>query len=224
MSNNIWEEIHHSRTWGKYPCEELVVFIGKNFFNIPFNERKEIKILELGCGQGANLWFLVKEGFDSYGIDISESAINKANKYLSKSYDLKANLTVGNIKTLPYSNDFFDIVIDNVSLQHLTYSDQIIVLKEVSRVLKSKGVFWKRHIGDESWGFESGKSIDYKTFEDVKEGPLLNVGTTCMLSDLDLREMLEKGNFSVKNLEKQLNTYSNQEHALVHWIIQAVNK
>lgn len=77
MTKSIWEQIHSQRAWGRYPNEELVKFIGKNFFRIPKEERQNIKILELGCGQGANLWFLAKEGFDVYGIDISPSAIKK---------------------------------------------------------------------------------------------------------------------------------------------------
>jgi len=31
---NVWEKIHSQREWGKYPNEELVRFIGKNFFNL----------------------------------------------------------------------------------------------------------------------------------------------------------------------------------------------
>ena len=57
-----------------YPNEALCRFLGSNgFFNV---ERKEdIRILEVGCGSGANLWMIAKEGFDAYGLDASSAAI-----------------------------------------------------------------------------------------------------------------------------------------------------
>ncbi len=33
----------------RYPNEELCRFMGRNFFSIPHEKRKEIKILETGC-------------------------------------------------------------------------------------------------------------------------------------------------------------------------------
>ena len=67
-----------------YPNEELLRFLGRHFFNsVPKDERKTIRVLELGCGSGANLWMISKEGFDTYGIDISNSAISLASKMLA---------------------------------------------------------------------------------------------------------------------------------------------
>ena len=97
ISNN-WEKIHSDREWGKYPNEELIRFIGKYFFKIEFEKRNKIKILELGVGQGANVWFLVREGFDVYGVDISNSAIEKMKNRLKKEnmYTDKYSLCGGN--------------------------------------------------------------------------------------------------------------------------------
>jgi len=38
-SEDIWENIHSQRGWGKYPNEQLVRFIGRNFLN--FQKIKE---------------------------------------------------------------------------------------------------------------------------------------------------------------------------------------
>ena len=76
-----WEEIHRNQEWGKYPSEQLVRFIARNFYN---KDRKNIKILDFGCGAGANTWFLAREGFDVYAFDGSESAVNRAKEYLNK--------------------------------------------------------------------------------------------------------------------------------------------
>src|SRR3989338_994735 len=49
----------------KYPNESLVAFASE------INGR----VLDLGCGSGANTWFLAKEGKETYGIDSSPTAI-----------------------------------------------------------------------------------------------------------------------------------------------------
>ncbi len=74
----IWENIFQNKEWGKYPPIPLVRFVAKNFYNVP--NRKEIKILELGFGTGANLWYLAREGFSVYGIEGSKTAVEKAIK------------------------------------------------------------------------------------------------------------------------------------------------
>lgn len=221
MIKNIWEQTHSRRAWGKYPNEELVRFIGRNFFKIPREKRKNIKILEVGCGQGANLWFLAKEGFDVYGIDISPSAIKKAEKYLSEAYNIKAHLKVADVRELPYKNEFFDIIIDCATVQHLSFKDHKKVCTEINRVLKPDGYFWSLHIAKNSWGYGTGNLIDYETFDNLSEGPLTNVGIICMLSDKDLETLL-LGGFKINSIEKYILTYENQQKEIIHWIIKAV--
>lgn len=75
--DNIWEEVHNGREWGKYPSEDIIRFIARNYYK---KDRKNIKILDIGCGQGANTWYLANEKFNVYGFDGSESAIIKAKK------------------------------------------------------------------------------------------------------------------------------------------------
>ena len=54
MWNSGWDKIFKDNEWGKYPCEELIRFISRKFHG---KNRKIIKILEVGCGAGANIWF-----------------------------------------------------------------------------------------------------------------------------------------------------------------------
>jgi len=221
MVENRWEDIHSQRAWSKYPNEELVRFVGRNFFKNPREERKNIKILEVGCGQGANIWFLAKEGFDVYGVDISSSAIKKAKDYLSEAYNVKADLKVADARELPYENNFFDIAINCASIQHLPFKDHEKVYNEINRVLEPDGYFWSFHIAKGSWGYGTGNLIDYETFDNLSEGPLADVGITCMLSDKDLKSQLFEGGFEINSIEKYSLTYENQQKEIIHWIVEA---
>jgi cyclopropane fatty-acyl-phospholipid synthase-like methyltransferase len=49
--------------------------LSKNYF------RKEIKILELGFGTGANLWFAAREGFSVFGVEGSKTAVSIAKNF-----------------------------------------------------------------------------------------------------------------------------------------------
>ena len=59
----------------RYPNEELLRFLGTNFFNKDATDRKNIKVLEVGCGSCPNLWMIAKEGFDAYGLDLSDESL-----------------------------------------------------------------------------------------------------------------------------------------------------
>jgi 2-polyprenyl-3-methyl-5-hydroxy-6-metoxy-1,4-benzoquinol methylase len=71
--NSGWDDIFRKHEWGKYPSENLVRYVGRNFYTV--KDRSAITILEVGCGTGANLWYLAREGFSVYGIDGSNVAI-----------------------------------------------------------------------------------------------------------------------------------------------------
>ena len=55
---------------------------GRNFFQTPLTERKNIKILEVGCGAGSNLFLIARELFTAIGLDISSEAIKLLKKCL----------------------------------------------------------------------------------------------------------------------------------------------
>ena len=70
--DNAWENIYKRRDWGRYPNETLVRYLKSN------QKLKGKKILEIGCGVGANIWFCSEQGLKTYGIDGSSTAIKKS--------------------------------------------------------------------------------------------------------------------------------------------------
>ena len=143
--NMIWDKLFKKRDWGKYPPEDLIRFIKRLKKNTKV--KKKIKILELGCGPGANLNFLKNENLDVYGIDISKTAISKSLKIINFKNSKNKKFKVGDFSNLPWKNSYFDCVIDNFSV----YANTTEVIKntylEVYRVLKKKWFFFFKGLG-----------------------------------------------------------------------------
>src|SRR6266567_279496 len=85
----------------RYPNEELCRFMGRHYLHLPRERRSDIRILEVGCGAGANLWMIAREGFDTYGIDLSEEAIRLC-RLMLHSYGTKATLHVADMTATPF--------------------------------------------------------------------------------------------------------------------------
>jgi SAM-dependent methyltransferase len=54
------------------------------------------RTLDLGCGTGANVVYLAKQGFESHGVDFSEVAIRKAKRRAAEA-GVEVNLVVGDL-------------------------------------------------------------------------------------------------------------------------------
>lgn len=54
------------------------------------------RTIDLGCGTGANVVYLAKQGFESHGVDFSEVAIAKARRRADEA-GVDANLVVGDL-------------------------------------------------------------------------------------------------------------------------------
>lgn len=207
-----------------YPNEELLRFIGSTFGNVKFSERKNIKVLEIGCGTGPNLWMISKEGFSTYGLDFSKNGLELCAKTLEK-WGETAKLTHGNMTKLPYNNNTFDVVFDIVSMQHLTYTDHIKAYSEIFRVLKPNGIFFSKHFGNDSYTYKYGKGklIDKFTIDNANNilAPLSNVGISCFPTDSAIEDLLYKSKFRKVNIEDLYITYYDRNIKMQFLIITA---
>ena len=94
--------------------------------------KPNIKILDLGCGEGTRLNYLCKNPGNCVGIDISSKAIGLAKKSYPDISFLNANL-----EKLLLKNETFDLVYSAFVLEHLENPERVI--KEAVRVLKRGG-------------------------------------------------------------------------------------
>ncbi|MGE3609164.1 MAG: class I SAM-dependent methyltransferase [Bacteriovoracaceae bacterium] len=211
----VWDQIFLSKSWGKYPPEALLRFVGRNY--IHKGNVKGVKALELGCGPGSNIWFLSREGFEAYGVDISPVAISKANERL-KSEGLTAQLVTGSITNLPYENDYFDFVIDNACVYCLNEASTKIVMKEVHRVLKKGGLFFSITFADDTTRGEGFTTINDLEFKDAKVGTFANAGYVRLASKEKIHEIYGE-DFEIKSIEKLRLSNQDESHTISHWIV-----
>ena len=213
----IWEEIYRARDLGKYPAEDLIRFIARNFYKAP--NRKDIKILEVGCGQGANIWYIAREGFSIYGVDGSSSAIDYAKKRLDQEISgWSGSLTVGDVVSLDFEDNYFDAVIDNEAVTHNSFENSKAIYNEMARVTKKGGKLFSRTFATGCWGDRSGENVGHNSWI-VSEGPL-ELGEYIRFTDFEeISELLE--NFTVVEIELLTRTMENRKQEIKEWLIIA---
>ena len=111
----------------KFPWHEFAFF--KQYIH-PGDE-----VLDAGCGSGRLYGFFKEAGITYTGLDNSAELINIAKKTYSK-----AQFTVGDILTLPFSDNKFNVIFCIATLHHIPgkkLRDRVV--KEFFRVLKPGG-------------------------------------------------------------------------------------
>lgn len=109
------------------------------------------KVLDAGCGTGRNLVYLLQNGFEVYGIDPDERAVEAVQAVsvkLSPGNPL-GNFKIASIEDLPFEDAYFDLVICNTVLHFAnsrSHFDQM--MRSLWRVLKLGGYFFARLASD----------------------------------------------------------------------------
>ena len=189
--DKIWEDVHSNYEWGSYPTEHVIRFIARNYYN---KNRKEVKILDYGCGGGAHTWYLAREGFDVYAFDGSKSAIELVERRLAKD-NMCAKLCVSDALHIDYPDYFFDAIIDNVCIYGTTYGNIRKMYKKTYDMLKIGGMLLTSCFGKETDGYGTGTKIEKDTFADIQEGALIGRGTTHFYTRETLRDCLEEAGY-----------------------------
>lgn len=125
ISNN--EKQH----WWYRSLHQLVLANIKKYFN-----RKELSIIDAGCGTGGLISFLRERGYkDIKGFDISETAVQICR---NKGLDVfKGSL---NSVTEYFDEQSADVLISNDTFYFFTFEDQREITDAVSRLLRKDGL------------------------------------------------------------------------------------
>jgi len=127
----IWDAILKTQRQAKYPTENFVRFVARNYYDAP--DRSKISFLDLGCGAGANARYLRAEGFLVFTVDKSPEA------HADFTFDLS-------LPAWPIPARF-DCVLDNNTFCHLEHPP----IGMAHLLLKDGGIFFSVCPTSETW-------------------------------------------------------------------------
>ena len=173
------------------------------------------KALDIGFGSGRHLKLFLDYGFETYGIDYSEDAVNTANKLL----DGKANVSTTNLDDIEYK-DFFDVVLMYGVAFLRDEKSMLEDLKRVNKFLKKDGKLLINFRTKDDYLYQKGKNIVGNTYI------LENVGvydglTYTFLSSEEAISLVKEAGFEVELIERDDYWKNNLKEQNTWWIITA---
>src|SRR5947208_156240 len=106
-----------------------------------------MRVLDAGCGSGRNVVYLLRNGYEVFGVDQLEDPILEVRKLASA---LAPQLPADNFRAEPlermsFASESFDVVLSSAVLHFARDEDHWqVMVREMWRVLKHSGIFFAR--------------------------------------------------------------------------------
>jgi 2-polyprenyl-3-methyl-5-hydroxy-6-metoxy-1,4-benzoquinol methylase len=147
-NTNFWNE--WNETGGpKYPHEKTIQFV---FRNLPreTEKRKNLHVLDLGCGGGVHTAFLLQEGFKVSAVDIAESGIKHTLAKVTSINKKCEFIGIASIHDIAFEPETFDAVVCIGVLDSAGETISARAIQKVFAILKKggKGFFVFSHFED----------------------------------------------------------------------------
>lgn len=180
-----------------WPWSDVVSYVFRYAYS-----KKEIRVLEIGCGSGANIPFFLSLGYKYYGIDGSSTIVNKLKK---KFPQIKKNLVIGDLTKHIQFNERFDLIVDRSALTFNTTEGIKQSLELVYEKMKSNakyiGIDW---ISTDHPDYLKGIRVDKHTKTGYKVGQFVNLGVVHFSNKSHLLNLFKK--FKILVLEHKVVT------------------
>jgi ubiquinone/menaquinone biosynthesis C-methylase UbiE len=142
-NTEIWDHRYKSKfNIAEYPFDQIVSMVMRRFKSV--DDRSMINALDYGCGGGNNFWFLAKEGFAAYALDIAPSALKLTEQRIQAEGlhlpEDRYRLLDG--ERLPFPDHFFSLIIDRESLCQSAWPEIQSRVREFRRILKPGGWYF----------------------------------------------------------------------------------
>ena len=135
-------------------------FYPSSLYNfLRFTKSNPVNNRILDCGAGGpdpKLAFFYENGFETYGIDISEDQIKEAEDFCKK-YDIKLNIIKGDMRNIPFESRFFGYIYSYLSMVHLSKNETAQAINEIYRVLVTGGLCYLNFLSKDDANFDAKK-------------------------------------------------------------------
>lgn len=195
-----WDQCYrdnaHMSTW---PWSDVVSYVHRYAKPAAGFQR----VLELGCGAGANIPFFLKLGVDYSAIEGSPAIVAR----LHQTYpDLQEKMRVGDFtQAIPFEGTF-DLIVDRSSLIHNATADIRNGLALAFQRLRPGGKFigidWFSSVHSSA---RLGSAFDPHTRTGITSGHLANTGKVHFCDQSHLLGLLSEAGYQVERLEHKQN-------------------
>ena len=208
----VWEASYAAGHGQRYPWDAVVSFVFR--YAPRERDRESVRVVEVGCGTGSNLWFAAREGFAVSGIDGSPSAIARASERFALD-GLVADLRVSEFDKLPFEDDSFDLAIDRSALTCVGHAAGRAAVAEVARVLRPSGFFFFNPYSKRHSSAAAGTLGADGRVENIVRGTLVGAGGICFYERDDVVRALPSP-WRIRALEHMERSDLLDENDLVH--------
>jgi SAM-dependent methyltransferase len=144
MQEDVWEDEYRNPKLVSLSNEPIKAI--KDFTRFLRKERalelSNLNILDLGCGNAKNSFYIAEQGIENkiIGIDVSETALKYAKELAPQGNFIKHSIGT----TWPINDNSQDVVLDVTSSNSLSENEREIYLNEIQRTLKPGGYLFIR--------------------------------------------------------------------------------
>lgn len=194
MSFSIeWDERYKENThMSIWPWSDLVTYVMR--YARPID--KNYKVLEIGCGAGANIPFFQALGVEYYAIEGSQTIVESLHQ---KYPELRQNIVVGDFTDNLIFADQFDLIVDRASLTHNTTTS----IKNSLSLIYNSLKFGGKYIGIDWFSTEHSEYLNGDQIGDIFlrsnyiKGQFANLGKIHFSDKVHLQELFSSFRFEI---------------------------
>ena len=149
-NENFKKNIRHQQ-FGMFLKRRLNMFLKKL--------KRNSKILDLGCGNGEKANYIFRQNFQVVGVDSSKEAIDYAKKNFPEIKFYKRD-----VLSTKFKAKSFDAIVSIAVFHCFLEKERRRYVKEINRILKSRGLLFQLVLSSEDETKRSYKEIETKTF------------------------------------------------------------
>jgi ubiquinone/menaquinone biosynthesis C-methylase UbiE len=202
-----WEAVHQTRQWGQYPTEPLIRWVATTFATP--QSRQNIPLLEVGCGAGANLWYLAEQGFSVTGLDFSRAALQRAQTLIDQR-NTQAQLLYGTLTQLPVPTATQQVVIDMGATVCLKDEDLPAAFAEYYRVLAPGGHYYGFFAGQDTVKHPTPGTQATQYFNGSHTRPNVADIANRLFTQAEIITLATQAGFALQTTEQTLRSVQNQ--------------